>query len=487
MARPEQQWWPVAALLAALLASLLLLAFPQQKLALQDLLNRSLPAPPDARVVVVGIDDVSLRDYGTLTSWNRELYARALTTLRQAGARAVGIDVLFDSPAPGDAALAQSVSWPGTVLASTPQLPQGPRPWNTVYGVASLNLESGAVRSFQTAYRSVDGRLWPSFSAQLARLAGVPRPLNTERQILRFVAPDASRLPVLSFRDVVTGNVRFSDLQNKIVLIGLTASASPDTTFPDARRAVVPGVELQARAVTSLLAEPLRPVALWFSLLICAALAALAVWAGGLWGFGLALLGLGLSAPLYSAGWLFPGVMASLSAIVGTAFVAAERVLTLRRLGTLDPLTGLGNRLAFTRAAEHRWASRAVRPLGLLLIDLGGFRRVNEVYGRAAGDQVLREVAAALRLGRTRRELVFRWGADEFALLVEAHSREPQGELTRLVEHLQSTFSDLRYRDIALRISVGQAVSTPQMTQAAELIEQASRDRYRMKYRLEQR
>ncbi|UWX63016.1 sensor domain-containing diguanylate cyclase [Deinococcus rubellus] len=407
MTRPER--WPLAALLAAIIAALLLTALPRNP-ALRDVLNRNLAAPPDARVVVVGIDDVSLRDYGNLTTWNRDLYVRALTTLRQAGARAVGIDVLFDAPAPGDAALAQAVSWPGAVLASTPQLPQGPHGWNTTYGVASLNLESGAVRSFQTAYRSVDGQLWPSFSAQLARLAGVPRPLNTQPKILRYVAPDPSRLPVFSFRDVVNGNVRFSDLQNKVVLIGLTASSSPGNTFPDSRLDLVPGVELQARAVSSLFGEPFRVVAPWLSALICAALAALAVWAGGLWGFGLALLGLGLSAPLYLTGWLFPGVTASLSAIVGTAFVAAERVWTLRRLGSLDPLTGLGNRLAFTRAAEHRWNSRAARPLGLLLVDLGGFRRVNEVYGRAAGDQVLREVAAALRLGRTRRELVFRWG-----------------------------------------------------------------------------
>ena len=485
MPRPERRVLP--ALLAALLASLLLLAFPQQNLALQDLLNRTLPAPPDARVVVVGIDDVSLRDYGNLTSWNRELYARALTTLRQAGARAVGIDVLFDTPAPGDAALAQAVGWPGVVLASSPQLPQGPRAWNTVYGVASLNLEGGAVRRFQTAYRSVNGQLWPSFSTQLARLAGVPRELSTQRKILRYVAPDPSRLPVLSFRDVVNGNVRFSELQNKIVLIGLTASSSPGNTFPDSRLDAVPGVVLQARAVSSLLGEPFRPVSPWLSMLICAALAALAVWAGGLWGFGLAVLGVGISAPLYLAGWLFPGVIASLSAIIGTAFVAAERIWTLRRLGTLDPLTGLGNRLAFTRAAEHRWSGRAARPLGLLLIDLGDFKRVNEVYGKVAGDQVLREVAAALRLGRNRRELVFRWGADEFALLVESQGSEPQAELVRLAQHFQTILADFHYKDIALRVSVGQAISTPQMGQAAELIEQASRDRYRMKYRMEQR
>ena len=133
-----------------------------------DVLNRTFAAAPDPRVVVVGIDDVALRDYGRLSEWNRELYARAVATLRQAGARAVGIDVLFDSPAPGDAALAQAATWSGVVLASSPQLPQGSRQWNTTYGVSALNIEGGTVSRFQTAYRSSDAQLWPSFNAQLA-------------------------------------------------------------------------------------------------------------------------------------------------------------------------------------------------------------------------------------------------------------------------------------------------------------------------------
>ncbi len=254
-------------------------------------------------------------------------------------------------------------------------------------------------------------------------------------------------------------------------------------TFPDSRLDLVPGVILQARAVSSLLSPPFRPVSLWLSGLACAALAALAVWLGGLWGFGLALVALALSAALYLSHWLFPGTTASLSAIIGTVFVAVERFWTLRSLGTRDPLTGLGNRLAFTRAVENRWSSRAARPLGLLLLDMGGFRRVNEVYGRQAGDEVLREVSARVRAGRTRRELVFRWGADEFALLVEPVG---EGEVARLAEQLSQALSAVSYKDLPLKFSIGQAVSTAQMTQPSDLVEQASRDRYRMKYRLEQ-
>ena len=472
----------LTALIAALLAAALSL-LPLDNARLWDVLNRNFAAPPDARVVVVGIDDVTLQDYGRLDTWNRALYARALTTLRQAGARVVGIDILFDAPAAGDAALSAAVARAGVVLASSPQLPQGSRDWQAVFGVSTLNIEGGSVSRFQTAYLSENGQLWPSFNAQISRLAGVPRPLDTERRILRYLAPTERELPVLSFRDVVNGSVRFSELQNKVVLIGVTASGIAGNTFPDSRLNPVPGVVLQARAVSSLLSEPFVPVSPWITALICAALAGLAVWLGGLWGFGLAALGLLISVPLYLNFWLFPGVTASLAAILGTAFAAFERYWTLRRLSSLDPLTGLGNRLAFTRAIENRWNSRAGRPLGLLLVDLGGFRRVNEVYGRVAGDELLRTVASALRQHRTRRDLVFRWGADEFAILVEPVGVE---ELGRLAEQLRQSLIDLRYQDIPLKASVGQAVSTPQMAQPSELAEQASRDRYRMKYRLEQ-
>ena len=481
MARPERRTRLTAAAAALLTASLSVLAPENPRL--WDVLNRNLAAAPDPRVVIVGIDDLSLQDYGRLETWDRSLYARALGTLRQAGARAVGIDVLFDSPARGDDALGAAVAQTGVVLASSPELPQGGRPWKTTYGVSTLNIEGGGVSRFQTAYQDVGAQRWPSLSAQLARLAGVPRPLNTERQILRYVGASASSLPMYSFRDVVGGNVRFSDFQNKVVLIGLTASGVPGNTFPDSRLNLVPGVTLQARAVSSLLSEPFRNTSPWLTALICGALAAGAVLLGGLWGFGLAAFGLGVSAPLYLAGLLFPGVTASLAAIVGTVFVALERALSLRRLGSLDPLTGLGNRLAFTRAVEPRWNGRAGRPLGLLLVDLGDFRRVNEVYGRQAGDELLREVAARLRSGRTRRDLVFRWGADEFAVLVEPISSD---DLARLAAELQGLLSDLKYRDVTLRATVGQAVSTLQMLTPGELVEQASRERYRNKYKLEQ-
>ena len=162
------------------------------------------------------------------------------------------------------------MAWMGALL------PQGSRDWQAVYGVSSLNIENGSVSRFQSAYLSENGQLWPSFSAQIARLAGVSRPLNTDRRILRYLAPDQRELPVVSFRDVVSGNLRFSELQNKVVLIGVTASGVAGNTFPDSRFNPVPGVILQARAVSSLLSEPFKLVNPLLTALICAALAGLA-------------------------------------------------------------------------------------------------------------------------------------------------------------------------------------------------------------------
>ncbi|MFC6666588.1 GGDEF domain-containing protein [Deinococcus radiopugnans] len=95
-----------------------------------------------------------------------------------------------------------------------------------------------------------------------------------------------------------------------------------------------------------------------------------------------------------------------------------ERWWTLRNTGVRDPLTGFGNRLAFTRAVEGRWQGRQSRPLGLLLVDLSGFRKVNATYGHAAGDELLRELAGRIMAHKRRGDLIFRWGPDEFAVLL---------------------------------------------------------------------
>lgn len=93
----------------------------------------------------------------------------------------------------------------------------------------------------------------------------------------------------------------------------------------------------------------------------------------------------------------------------------------LAHRATHDALTGLANRWLFEekfRDAINR-ALRSGRAGGLVLVDLDGFKGVNDRYGHDTGDLLLEAVAARLRGGLRRTDTVARWGGDEFAVLVE--------------------------------------------------------------------
>jgi diguanylate cyclase (GGDEF)-like protein len=90
-----------------------------------------------------------------------------------------------------------------------------------------------------------------------------------------------------------------------------------------------------------------------------------------------------------------------------------------------DALTGLANRRAFEERLPVELArfSRSGRPLSLVLIDLDGFKGVNDRLGHPAGDEVLRQVAALLQDSRMADDC-FRIGGDEFAILMPGTSPE---------------------------------------------------------------
>jgi diguanylate cyclase (GGDEF)-like protein len=93
----------------------------------------------------------------------------------------------------------------------------------------------------------------------------------------------------------------------------------------------------------------------------------------------------------------------------------------LRRIATIDVLTGVANRRRFDEALEREWrrARRSGDPLALLMIDVDHFKPFNDRYGHPAGDACLRSVAQAL-VGATLRpaDLVARYGGEEFVMLL---------------------------------------------------------------------
>lgn len=103
-----------------------------------------------------------------------------------------------------------------------------------------------------------------------------------------------------------------------------------------------------------------------------------------------------------------------------------ERTRILRTLAEVDPLTGLANR----RKLEAGWArlqamaDRYDQPLSFALLDLDGFRGVNNRYGHDVGDAVLRRVAGVLTERFRAEDVVARWGGEEIALALYGMTRE---------------------------------------------------------------
>jgi diguanylate cyclase (GGDEF)-like protein len=127
---------------------------------------------------------------------------------------------------------------------------------------------------------------------------------------------------------------------------------------------------------------------------------------------------------------MLSGVIAS-HMVKATAFEVAER--ESRR----DQLTGLGNRRAYEErvATELRRHARYGTPVSLCLLDLDGFKRVNDDLGHLAGDDVLRQVAGIIESRAS--DDAFRIGGDEFAVLLPHTSLEgAEAAARRLVEDL---------------------------------------------------
>jgi diguanylate cyclase (GGDEF)-like protein len=93
----------------------------------------------------------------------------------------------------------------------------------------------------------------------------------------------------------------------------------------------------------------------------------------------------------------------------------------LRRLVAVDALTGIANRRHFDRALERelRRTRREHQPLSLIFLDLDEFKRFNDTYGHARGDDVLRRVAQTLdETFRRGGDFVARYGGEEFAVVL---------------------------------------------------------------------
>jgi diguanylate cyclase (GGDEF)-like protein len=172
--------------------------------------------------------------------------------------------------------------------------------------------------------------------------------------------------------------------------------------------------------------------------------------------------------------------------------VAARRLATRQRtmdvalrdlygLVSRDDLTGLFNRRSFISETERMLAEGT--PVGVVLLDLDDFKRVNDTYGHLTGDRVLRDVAVALQSSTRAEDVVARFGGDEFVIAIPDLGIETieriAGRLTAAIEALEWTVAQTFRIGVSNGIASSLLLAKPTLV---GLVEAADRDMYKNKW-----
>lgn len=155
----------------------------------------------------------------------------------------------------------------------------------------------------------------------------------------------------------------------------------------------------------------------------------------------------------------------------------------LQREASTDALTSLANRRTFDRTAALAFSDMrsGADAVGLVLLDLDGFKPVNDRYGHRAGDEILRKVARRLARCVRHDDLLSRIGGDEFAILIRKSDGETGQALEKRIARAFEQPFTLAGQSIAVGISTGFALSTPDDASINALFERADTALYAMK------
>lgn len=149
-----------------------------------------------------------------------------------------------------------------------------------------------------------------------------------------------------------------------------------------------------------------------------------------------------------------------------------------------DPMTMLANRSMFDQILAQALARSERNPaneVGLLVIDLDGFKSVNDRHGHAAGDEVLKITAARLTAFQRKQDMVCRIGGDEFAWIVEGPSPLNLEPLAQRIVDAVSQPIVLDAASVRIGCSIGIAVHSAGATDAGGLYQQADAAMYAAK------
>lgn len=267
--------------------------FDSSATRLQDVLLQ--PHPTSGVVTIVTVNDASIARYGRWDRWPRTLHADLVARLKAAGAKAIVFDFVFDTPTEDDAVLAAAMRQAGNVvqpvlgvgdaLLDQPdviryeaQVLPTPLLLDAAAAIGSTNVlhdSDGVVRRLPTLM-TVEGQVHPSLvltalAVFLGNQPGLPQAVNEhlpfigrdipvdERGVMQIyyagppTTPQSATFRWVSYQDVLDGAAAPELFRDKIVLVGITATAEPDRYLtPISQGRPMYGVEILANAIEAI-------------------------------------------------------------------------------------------------------------------------------------------------------------------------------------------------------------------------------------------
>ena len=147
-------------------------------------------------------------------------------------------------------------------------------------------------------------------------------------------------------------------------------------------------------------------------------------------------------------------------------------------LASRDALTGLFNRSRLTANVDQRIAAGLV--FSVAMIDLNGFKQVNDRFGHASGDDLLKQFSADLRANARQSDLVGRWGGDEFLVVLACPRAEAQTHIERIEKWVVGDYT-IASASGPQRVQLGAAIGLAQWTPGqsmTDVVNRADADMY---------
>jgi diguanylate cyclase (GGDEF)-like protein len=190
----------------------------------------------------------------------------------------------------------------------------------------------------------------------------------------------------------------------------------------------------------------------------------------------------GIAFPEYKEHYL--SLALTIGKVCGLAVSNARNYKKIQYLAETDELTGANNRRHFFALGEHelKVAQRYGHSLSALMLDIDHFKTINDTYGHAIGDVILRTVARRCRQNIRDVDILGRYGGEEFAILLpETDLPAARQTAERLRQSVAETPVPTERGDIAVTISLGVARATESTSDVAALLDRADAALYAAK------